>query len=52
MKDFDFKIPISKNEITVGELIEILTFVGFKVEDFWGGTVDGRCLKIKKGGAS
>ena len=47
-KDFDFEIPIDEPTITVDEFIEILLSIGFKVEDYWKGNVDGRRLLLTK----
>jgi hypothetical protein len=48
MQDIDFTIAIDTPEIPIKELIKILEDIGYEVEDYWGGCVDGRRLNIKK----
>jgi len=42
-------VIISGQTVTVEQLIEILKALGFEVEDYWKGTVDGRRLRVMKG---
>jgi hypothetical protein len=43
----DFTI-IYQETYTSAEVIEILKVIGFDVEDYWKGTVDGRTIILRR----
>lgn len=47
-REFDYCIPISGPTVTVRELMEIFEGMGFAVEDYWLGAVDGRRLYLRR----